>query len=89
MIQVPPAAPRAPPGSGTMLVPQKSELTLLCERFQQQFGHLQPDGSPTLLMLNDVAEVGNGLTGCGRWVVGKLVVGDGRGYWVGSFFDEY
>ena len=38
-------------------MPQKSELTLLCERFQQQFGHLQPDGSPTLLMLNDVAEV--------------------------------
>ena len=36
--------------------PQKSELTHLCERFQFQFGHLQPDGSPTLLMLNDVAE---------------------------------
>jgi NADH:ubiquinone oxidoreductase subunit E len=37
-------------------VPAKSELTLLCERFQQQFGHLQPDGSPNSLMLNDVAE---------------------------------
>lgn len=56
-----PAAGTAPTGTGggtiTTLVPQKSELTLLCERFQQQFGHLQPDGSPTLLMLNDVAEV--------------------------------
>jgi hypothetical protein len=35
---------------------QKSELTLLCERFQYQFGHLQEDGTPALLMLNDVAE---------------------------------
>jgi hypothetical protein len=39
-----------------MLVPQKSELTLLCERFQQQFGHVTSDGSANMLMLNDVAE---------------------------------
>lgn len=44
-------------GSGPGPSPaQKSELTLLCERFMHQFGHLQPDGSPTQLMLNDVAE---------------------------------
>jgi hypothetical protein len=46
------AAARTPSTS----VAQKSELTLLCERFQQQFGHLQADGSPNPLMLNDVAE---------------------------------
>jgi hypothetical protein len=44
-------------GGGAHSAPaQKSELTLLCERFQAQFGHLQPDGSPQMLMLNDVAE---------------------------------
>jgi hypothetical protein len=51
------AAAYAASGGGlNPIAAQKSELTLLCERFQYQFGHLQPDGSPTLLMLNDVAE---------------------------------
>jgi hypothetical protein len=34
----------------------KSELTNLCEKFLSAFGHLHPDGSASLLMLNDVAE---------------------------------
>ena len=52
-IRRPGAAARAAAPSAA---PAKSELTVLCERFQQQFGYLQPDGSPNLLMLNDVAE---------------------------------
>lgn len=35
--------------------PPKSELTLLCERFQRRYGRLAPDGTPRVLLLNDVA----------------------------------
>ena len=36
-------------------VPQKSELTSLCERFLHHYCHLNADGSPSTLVLTDVA----------------------------------
>ena len=44
LVPLPPAVLRAAAAAArtpTTSVAQKSELTLLCERFQQQFGHLQ------------------------------------------------
>lgn len=52
----PPNRPCAARGSAATPAPPKSELTVLCERFQQLFGYLNPDGSPNMLLLNDVAE---------------------------------
>lgn len=35
--------------------PCKSDLLLLCERFQALYGHTQPDGSPSAIGLNAAA----------------------------------
>lgn len=54
----PPAAKHAPKARAPApaAAPVKSELTVLCERFQQQFGYLHPDGTPNALVLTSVAE---------------------------------
>lgn len=53
--QGPTMSPGAWSAAAAASAPPKSELTLLCERFQRRYGRLGPDGLPRVLLLNDVA----------------------------------